>query len=112
MGIKVGEIGKLFRYNTGFDLSSFSSLTLNFIKPNGTDTLVKTDLSANPVSAPASAYTDEDGATVAANTYMQFSTVAADFDVAGTWRVCGIYVDGTPKEFHGDQDTFEVDPAC
>lgn len=113
MAIKATEVGKIFRYYTGYVMSSSTGLTLNFTKPNGTDTLQKTEASANPVTAPATPLTnDPDLGTVAASTYMEFTTVAADFDVAGVWTVCGIYTDGTPKVFHGDSATFTVGAAC
>ena len=112
MAIKVGEVGKKFRYATGFVMSSSTGLTLNFTKPNGTDTLQKTEVTVNAVTAPAVAVTDDDLGLLAASTYMEFDTVAADFDIDGTWRVCGIYNDATPKEFHGDETTFVVGKAC
>ena len=112
MSIYVGEVGKAFRYATSFDMSGSSGLTLNFTKPDGT-TLQKTEASANPVTAPAVALTnDPDLGNVSANEYMEFTTVAADFDQAGTWTVCGIYTDATPKIFHGASATFTVLAAC
>lgn len=113
MTFRVGEVGKPFRYSTdGFDMSSSTGLTLNFTKPDNT-TLQKTESSSNAVTAPAVALTnDPDLGTVAASTYFEFTSIAADFDQAGEWTVCGIYTDGTPKVFHGNDKTFTVLDAC
>lgn len=113
MTIKATEVGKAFRYSTGFDMSGSTGLTLNFTAPDGTTTLQKTEATVNTVTAPAAALVnDPDLGNVSASTYMEFLTVATDFDVAGVWTVCGIYFDATPKEFHGDEAAFTVEPAC
>lgn len=115
MSIRVGESNKAFRYVTSFDMSSSTGLTLNFTKPDGT-TLQKTEASSNPVTAPAVALTnDPDVGDVAASEYMEFDSVATDFDQAGEWSVCGIYYNsGTSPttEYHGSSVTFTVYPAC
>lgn len=112
MTIRVGEVGKAFRYSTGLDMSANTALTLNFTKPDGT-TLQKTKLTVNAVSAPAVALVnDVDLGNVPASTYMEFASVAADFDQAGIWEVCGIYNDATPNEFHGSKVEFTVLATC
>jgi len=112
MTIRVSEVGKAFRYSTGFDMSAFTELTLIFTKPDLTQ-LTKDTGTTNAVSAPAVALVnDADLGNVPASTYMQFLTVAADFDQAGIWTVCGIYEDATPKTFHGADATFTVLGAC
>ncbi len=93
-------------------MSSSSGLTLNFTKPDKT-TLQKTEATVNAVTAPAVALVnDPDLGDQAASTYMQFTTVAADFDQPGLWTVCGIYTDATPKIFHGTDVTFTVLDSC
>ena len=110
--LKVGEVGKTFRYSTGFDMSAFTELTLIFTKPDGT-TLTKNTSTVNAVSAPATPLVnDSDLGNVPASTYMAFDSVAADFDQDGIWTVCGIYNDASPKEFHGADATFTVLEAC
>ncbi len=113
MTITVGEVGRIFRYSTnGLDMSSSTGLTLNFTKPDGT-ILAKTEASANPVTAPAVALiNDIDLGNQAASTYMEFTTVAADFDQEGDWEVCGIYTDATPKLYKGNKVTFTVLEDC
>jgi len=110
--INVGDKGVPFRYATGgYDMSAGTGFTLNFTKPDGT-TLQKTEASSNPVSAPATPLTnDPDIGTQAASTYMEFTTVAADFDQAGTWTVCGVYTDAT-KILHGSTVSFTVGATC
>ncbi len=108
MTIKVGEVGKLFNYGTFFDLSASTGLDLKFTDPDGVETTI-----SNPrVTSPATPVTDPILGTFAASTYMQFSTLATDFTKAGTWKVCGVYTDGTPKVFSGDEATFVIGAAC
>lgn len=116
MSITVGEVGRKFRVSTGgFDMSSSTGLTLILTKPDGTK-LTKTELSTNPVTAPAVALVnDPDLGSQAASTYFEFTSVAADFDQSGeTWTACGIYTDATPKVFHTEAPAkvFTVLPAC
>ena len=112
MTIRVGDKGVPFRYATGgYDMSSGTGFTLNFTKPDGT-TLQKTEASANPVSAPAVALTNDTYlGNQSASTYMEFTTVAADFDTAGTWTVCGVYTDSA-KILHGSTVSFTVSATC
>jgi hypothetical protein len=115
MSITQSEVGRVFRLSTGgFDMSASTGLTLNFTKPDGT-TLTKTEASVNPVTAPAVALVnDPDLGNQATSTYFEFTSVAADFDQPGTWTVCGIYTDATPKVYHTESPPkeFEVLEAC
>ena len=107
MSIRVGEVGKLFDLGTAFDMSSNTELTINFTKPDGTTKLTLTKTGGR-VSIVASL----SAGGFPSNTYMQISTIASDFDVAGVWTVCGIYQDATPKIFHSADATFTVLEAC
>jgi hypothetical protein len=113
MAIVATEVGKAFRLSTGYDMSASTGLTLNFTSPTGV-ALQKTEATVNAVTAPAIALTnDPDLGNQPASTYFEFLTVATDFTEAGTWKVCGIYFDATPKEFHTITDyEFEVLEAC
>tara|TARA_R110002096_G_scaffold415093_1_gene616534 strand:+ start:261 stop:587 length:327 start_codon:yes stop_codon:yes gene_type:complete len=108
MSIKVTEVGKLFNYGTGFDLSGSSALDLKFTSPSG----IVSTISNPRVTAPATPATDPILGTLPANTYMQFTTLSTDFTETGTWTVCGTYTDATPKVFYGDDTTFTVGAAC
>ena len=111
MSIKATEVGKIFNYSTGFDLSSFTELTLKFTDPFGVETTY--DTTTTPaVSAPGVNFNDPSLGVLPANTYMQLTTTATTFTVVGEWTVCGVYEDGTPKTFFGDDATFTVEEAC
>lgn len=100
MGIKVGEIGKTIRINAAFDMSGNTNLKLVFTKPDLTTLTVE---KAGGVSAPAVAASGFN-----ANEYWEYDTASGDIDQAGTWKVHGVYIDGSPKEFCGDTATFTV----
>ncbi len=101
--IKATEINKIFRYDTNFDLSSNMALELKFIDPQGATSSI-----TNPrVTAPAVTV-----GNLLANEYMEFTTLATDFTVTGTWTVCGVYTDAVPTTFFGNDATFTVEAAC
>ncbi len=109
MTIKATEVGKIFRYATGFDMSSSTALSLKFTHSDGVTTFTAT----NPaVTAPATIVVDPDLGSLAASTYMEYLTTGNDFTISGTWTVCGTYTDATPKVFIGDDATFTVGDAC
>ncbi len=109
---RVGEIGRKFRYATnGFDMSASTGLSIIFKKPSGS-TLIKTEASANPVTTPAIALVNDTYlGNQAASTYMEFSSVSSDFDEAGVWSACGVYV-GLGLTLQGSLVTFPVLDAC
>jgi len=114
MGLNVGDSGKLFGYNTKFNLSSNTSLELTITDPGGNPT----DISSSRISAPATdGVFDENGIdrTYLANQYMQFTNLVTDFTIDGEWEVCGIYTNTnvTPNEiFTLPVKVFTVDPEC
>lgn len=105
MTLKVGEIGKIIRVDTNFDLSANTELTLVFTKPDGT-TLTK--IKSDGVSAPGVDVTDPDGNVFSANQYMEYDFASGDLDQAGRWFVRAEYDDATPKNFIGDTAEFIV----
>lgn len=111
MTIKATEVGKLFNYATSYDMSGSTALSLKFTDPLGVETTL-TQATTPAVTAPASPVTDPVLGTIAASTYMQITTAADTFPTAGTWTVCGVYTDGTPKVFHGDEVSFTIGEAC
>ena len=114
MSLNVGESGKLFGYNTNFDLSSNTLLELKLTNPGGVESVILT----SRITAPASSGVfDENGVdkTYLANEYMQFTTESTDFDVSGSWSICGIYTNTAtdPDQiYHGDSVSFTVESAC
>lgn len=108
MTLKATEFGKTFRYATTYDMSANTALDLKFTAPDGTVYTI-----SNPrVTAPAVSVVDPTLGTLEASTYMEFTTLATDFEMAGPWTVCGTYTDATPKIFYGNDAEFEVEEAC
>jgi len=108
MTIAVGGVGGIFRYAAGFDMSGSTALTLNFTKPDGS-TFAVTD---PRVTAPALAISDPDLGALNASEYLEFITLADEFDQSGLWLVCPVYEDATPKRFPGREVSFRVLPDC
>ena len=109
MPINATEVGKIFRYATGFDMSSNTALSLKFTHSDSVTTFTAT----NPaVTAPAIQVDDPDLGILPANTYMEYNTTGTDFTKGGDWSVCGTYEDGTPKKFFGTGAVFAVGDAC
>ena len=110
MSLKVGESGKLIGYNTNFDLSSNTSLSLTLVEPSGVESAINT----SRISAPAVNGTFEEGGadtTYTANEYMQFTTIASDFTTSGTWKLYGTYTNTAtdPDQiYHGSAVSFTV----
>jgi hypothetical protein len=119
MSLKATEVGKIFDYGTFYDLSTAgATFSIDLIGPNGTVTVPDARISAPAVDKIVETE-QADGTmlqvTFPANTYMQFSTLATDFPVAGTYdqyTACGTYEDATPKKFFGDVANFSVGSAC
>ena len=86
MTIKVGESNEFFQYNTGIDISSFTSLSLKFTSPSG----IESTVTEARITVPA--VNDGD---LLANEYMQFTVVDTDFVENGFWMVCGVRTDTT-----------------
>ncbi len=114
MSIHINESGKLFGYNTNFDLSSNTSLSLVFTAPDGS----KIAIDPSRISAPAvDGIFDEDGVptTYLANQYMQFVILPTDFLTSSGWYVCGTYTNAgvSPEHiFSARRKSFTVDKAC
>jgi len=113
MSTKVGEIGRDIFIGTGFNLSAATELTIRFTNPDGT---VKFDRdSSDGVTAPPADSPDiPDIGVFIGNTYMKYTTVAADFDAGGPgdWVVCVNYQDATPKSYDGDDTILNIGEAC
>ena len=109
MPINATEIGKVFRYATGFDMSGSTVLSLHFTHSDGITTFTATTPN---VTAPAVSVNDPDLGTLAASTYMEYVTTGTDLTKSGAWTVCGTYEDATPKKFFGGDAVFNVGDAC
>lgn len=94
--MNVGEYGIALQFGTGFDMSSQTSLHIQFTKPNGTVLTVVGTL-GTILSAPFSA-----------NQYVKYTFVNGDIDQAGSYQVRAIYDDGLPSHLISDIGTFVV----
>lgn len=104
----VGDTGKTFRLNTGFDMSGNTELSMVFTKPNGAQ-ITKT--SANGVVIGGVQVVDDDLGTLAANEYMEYPIESGLLDSPGEWQVYAIYTNtnATPDDvYHGVPATFTV----
>lgn len=105
---KVGDKGRDIAINAKFNMSANTDLEMLFTKPDQT-TLTVTK--SGGVAAPSSNLTiavDDVDQTFLANEYFLYAWKTGDLDQAGTWVGRGIYIEGTTKEFCGDQVKFEV----
>ena len=107
MSLKVGEVGKILRVASLFDMSSYTELTLNFTLPDGT-TLAKTTADGVTLGA---GVTDDDLGVLAANMYVEYPAESGFLSQAGTWSVSLTYTNTTPTPddiYIGDCATFTV----
>lgn len=114
MAIFVGETGRTLRVNTGFDMSSYTELSLIFCKPGGT-TVTKT--TADGVALGVAGITDPDLGALTANQYVEYpieSGLITTSD-AGEWSVQVLYTDTAPTpddNLYGDIAYFTVLERC
>lgn len=87
MSIAVGESGKRVILATGVNLSSATSMTIKIVPPSGSNVVIAT----GRITAPSSIFTDPVLGSLAADTYMQFDNLPADFLVSGAHVMCGTY---------------------
>lgn len=118
MSLTVGEVGKIIRVAAGFDMSSFTELTLTFTKPDLT-TSVKTQTGGEVTLG--AGVTDPDLGVLAANEYVEYEAEALFLDQAGDktdtdpWKVYLTYTNTTPDPddiFIGTCNPFTVAAVC
>lgn len=114
MSFKLLESGKVLRVAAGFDLSSNTELTLQFVLPDATE-VTKTK-SGGEVVLGTSNVIDADLGALLANEYVEYTIEAGFLSVAGEWQVKLTYTNtaSAPDDVYiGDCATFTVtDPAC
>lgn len=98
MVLYAGERGRILRFADGGRKFSDNELILNFTRPDGTE-FQKTGKSVNPVTLPGVDIVDPDIGPLKAKTYLEFSTVKSDFDMAGLWKICGEYEGAKKSSF-------------
>lgn len=105
MSMNVGEYGLALNINTNFVLTGFTSLTLDFTRPDGT-TFTRT---GGLVTAPAVDYVTTDGnGTFLANKYAKYTIAVGDLTVPGPYSVRLSRLDASPMLLKSDPASFTV----
>lgn len=111
MSLIVGDTNKTLRVNAGFNMSSWTELSLVFTLPDGTNA---TKVTADGVVIGAGV-TDDDLGVLAANEYVEYPTEAGFISQAGEWKVYLIFTDtGTAPDtiYNSPCVTFTVGATC
>lgn len=106
VNLKVGEIGRIFRYATGYDMSSETEITIKFVKPDAT-TVSK--VTADGITL-KNALTDPTLGALSSNEFADYVIESGVFDQAGAWSAQLTYTDGT-LTLIADSVVFTVDAA-
>lgn len=90
--MNVNEYGVQFQFGTGFDLTSYSSLSIKFTKP---------DLTTLTVTSPSVTVGNTTISTTegifSAGTYALYTFVNGNVDQAGEWTARLTYTDANPR---------------
>lgn len=102
--MNVGEYGISFNFNVNFNIASFTSLSLDIVRPDGS-TISRAN---GPVTVGTVALVTTDSGTFAANQYAVYTFAAGDLTQAGTYTARLTYVDASPKRLTSDVISFVV----
>lgn len=108
MSLKVGESGKIIRVAAAYDMSANTDITLSLENPAGT--ITTRTKSAGQITLGAGVIDPVLG-NLAANTYIEYKTLATDFTVVGSWKLSLTFTNTgtTPQTIYiGDVATFAV----
>jgi hypothetical protein len=101
--LNVNEWGVAFVFSTGFNMASFTSISITFTKPDQSTLTV-----ANPdVTVPNFDLMTTDG-TFLANEYAKYVFQNGDVNLAGNWSARVTYDDATPQHLISDVGTFTI----
>jgi len=101
--VNEGEYGVACVFNTAYNMSGFSTISIQFTKPDGT-ILAPT----NPaVTVPNTPITTVLG-TFAANQYARYAFQNGDLNQVGVWYARVIYTDATPMKLISNSSSFTV----
>lgn len=112
MSIFKDESGRIFRVNTGIDMSGYTSLSLIFTDPDGVST---TKTIADGVGLGVSAVTDPDVGSLLANQYIEYTAEVGLLSKAGQWCVQALYTDDGARpadNLYGEIARFIVKERC
>lgn len=82
-----GQVGSVIYFQTGFDMSGNTSLSMTLTKPDGS-TLTKTPTLGTVAKT-------VNGVSLVANEYVSYTTVSGDIDQTGTWSAQVTYTDSS-----------------
>ncbi len=102
--MNVNEWGVEFAFSTAFNMSSFTSIAIEFVKPDET-TLTVTD--SDGVIVPNFDLSTTQG-TFLANKYASYVFKDGDVDQTGLWSARVVYTDATPQHLISDVATFTI----
>lgn len=102
MTMNVGEYGLALNLNVNYTLTGYTSLTMNFMRPDGTT------FTSTGVTVPNTPFVAADG-TYAASQYARYVFTAGDLNQAGDYKVRLTYQDAT-KRLVSDVAGFTVNP--
>jgi hypothetical protein len=102
--LNVNEWGVIFAFSTAFNMSGFTSISIEFEKPSGA-TLTVSD---PDVTVPGSDLPTTLG-TFLANKYAKYIFQDGDVDEEGLWSCRVVYDDGS-QHLISDVATFTVNP--
>lgn len=113
--MNVGDFGGTLVFGTGFGgagltMTSYTELTLEFTRPDGTTLNVKT---ADGVALGSMDYTLPSGQVFSTHQYVTYSFLTGQVTVAGTWKVRLLYDQSTavpPINWNSNIATFLVGP--
>ena len=92
MAAHVGDIGTIMRYTTTTDVSGASTLTLKYLKPDGSGSTIAGEWTASVYSTYSAQFT---------------TTAATDLDQEGTW-ILQVYADLAAWAGHAEKKEFTV----
>ncbi len=101
--MNVNEYGVVFAFSTAFNMSGYSFISIDFVKPDGTTLTVSNPSVTVPnVDLPTTA------GTFLANKYAQYTFQAGDVNQVGLWAARVVYTDANPQHLISDVGTFTV----
>lgn len=102
MSLNVSEYGLACNLNVNFDLSTATSLTMSFTRPDGT-------VFTGAAIAPGTPATSPNQGTFSANKYARYIFKESDLTVAGEYIVRLMYLDSSKRIF-SEPTSFMVYP--
>lgn len=115
MSLIIGESGKLFGYNTNFDLTDYTTISLEFIDPFWGTPIVIDPSRLSVGGVDKDFHENGEVVTYLAGQYIQFIILETDFIITGSWYACGTYINintSPEQNFKGELKSFYVGDSC